>query len=117
MRKSESGGLLLEGIIALAVAFTVGFALSGSLLNARKLLTQGQEANLAQEVLQTALVQGRSQATGSQTWNGCVFNWKAVRRENPAFTEVEATVFWVDNRQRNHQLSNVRVFRKAETRP
>lgn len=114
VRKAVRGGLLLEGIVALAVAFTVGFALSGSLLNARKLLTQGQEAQLAQDVLQIALVQARTQTTGSQTLNGHVFNWKAVQRQQPAFTEVEVTVFWVDNRQRSHQLSNSRIYRKAD---
>ena len=113
MRKPVKGGLLLEGIIALAVAFTVGFALSGSLLNARKLLSQGQEANLAQDVLQIALVQARTQTTGSQVVDGHTFNWKAVRREDPAFTVVEVTVFWVDARQRTHQLSNARIYRKS----
>ncbi|MBS2040817.1 hypothetical protein JST97_37870 [bacterium] len=115
MRRIRKGGILLEGIVALSIAFTVGFALSGSLLNARKFLSQGQDTNQALDVLTVALAEAHtdlSKNSGQASVDGRTFDWKAVRRRGTGFTEIEVTVFWKDSQSRPHQVSNARIYRE-----
>ena len=120
MQKKRSASLLLEGIIALSLVFTVGFALSESLLQARKLLKHGQDSALALEVLETALAKAH---LDPQTSKGLTrvaktaYEWKALRRKQTGLEEIEVTVFWRDDKNRPQQVSNLRCYRVAEVGP
>ena len=118
MRRSRKGGILLEGLVALSIAFTVGFALSTSLLGARKFLSQGQDDRHAIDILTSALAETHdnpSHKEGQVTVEGRNFEWKAVRRKQVGFQEIEVTVFWKDPQERTHQVSNSRVYRDGTT--
>ena len=113
---NRRGGMPLEGIIALAIAYTVGFALSGCLLSARRLLIQGQDDRHALCVMEVALQAAHQNPrlnSGQMTLAQRDFDWKAARRAGQGFREIEVTVFWKDEHQKLHHVSNARIFREG----
>lgn len=109
------GAFLLEGLIALFLAFTVGFALTTSLLQTRKLLRAGQDDSLALDVMGYVFRQASVYPfpdKGDLEAGGRHFHWTATRRVQPGgWLELEATVFWKDSYDRPRSVNHIRSFR------